>query len=65
MTRAIESWQHAPTAARASEIDPGERLHVLRALFDAASSEIDDCIETLDRALDDDENEPAPSVPQR
>jgi hypothetical protein len=63
MTRPSDPWHHAPSGARASEIDPSQRVHVLRALFDAATSEIDDCIETLDSALDD-ENEPAPSVPQ-
>ena len=62
MTRASEPWQHAPNAARASEIDPSERLRVLRALFAATHEEIDDCIATLDRALDD-ESDPAPSVP--
>ena len=62
MTRAIEPWQHAPSGARASEIDPSERIRVLRALFEATHEEIDDCIATLDRALDD-ESEPAPSVP--
>jgi hypothetical protein len=63
MTRASEPWQHGATGARATDVDPGERISVLRALFDAANGELDDCIETIDRALDDDESAPAPSVP--
>lgn len=63
MTRPSEPWQRAALGLRGNEVDAGDRHRILRALFDAAYAELDDCIETIDRALDDDESEPAPSVP--